>query len=502
MYREILINIEPQEKRIAVIEDKKLEEFYVERQDAERLVGNIYKGVVETVVPAIGAAFVNIGLGKNGFLYVQDLKPLDYEKMSEIIDKPYVYEGIIGNHKATGSLDIKKMFKAGQEVLVQVVKEPLGKKGPRLTTHVSLPGRYLVLLPCDNHLGISRRIQDSKERARLKELLKGLNVPNNIGLIVRTAASGCTKREFLQDLRFLTNLWRKIKACLKKPSPASIHEEYDLVLRIIRDNFTAETNKLLVDSKEEYKRVMRFLSIFSPSLRSRVQFYRSDLALFEKSGVEDEITKIYDRKVPLRSGGYLMIEPTESLVAIDVNSARFIGKKDPEENAYMVNLEAAREIARQIRLRDIGGIIIIDFIDMKLPKHKQKVFTVLQEVLKRDHAKTDISAVSELGLVEMTRQRVRRSLESVVYQSCPYCQGKGLVKSAATMAILALKKIKKMLQTKGRKAVYVFAHPDVASHLVNENRQSIYNLENRHNVKILIKSDSTLHMQEVKIESG
>ena len=502
MYQEILINVEPQQKRVAVVENEILEEFYVERQGAQRLVGNIYKGIVETIVPAIGAAFVKTGLEKNGFLYIQDLTQPDYEKMAELIDKPYSYEGVEeNNNNSKRPVEIKEMFKVGQEIMVQVVKEPLGKKGPRLTTHISLPGRYLVLMPLDHHLGISRKIHDPKERARLREVLKSLKLPRDMGLIVRTAGSGCTKREFLQDLRYLTDLWPKIKAFFqKKSAPALIHEEYDLVLRTIRDKFTAQASKLLVDSKEEYKRIMRLLNAVSPILRRRVQFYRQEPPLFEKKGVEDEIVKIYERKVLLRSGGYIMIEPTEGLVAIDVNSAKFTGKKDPEETAYSVNLEAAREIARQMRLRDIGGIIIIDFIDMKWSKHRKRVFDILAASLKRDHAKTDISTVSDLGLIEMTRQRTRKSFESVVYQHCPYCQGKGLIKSPPTMAILALRKIRKVLQGRNKRTLLVFAHPDVSSHLLNQNRQSIHNLEHKFRAKILIKQDSRLHMEELKIE--
>jgi len=504
MYQEILINVESQERRVAIVEDRKLEEFYVERQDAQRLVGSIYKGVVQTVVPAIGAAFVNIGLEKNGFLYVQDLTPPDYEKMAEVIDKPYIYEGTTeNNNNLRIPHKIKDMLKVGQEILVQVVKEPLSTKGARLTAHISLPGRFLVLMPMDTHIGISRRIQDSKERIRLKGLLKGLNLPGNTGLIVRTVGFGATKREFLQDLRYLINLWRKIKLSVQKnAAPALIHEEYDLILRVIRDKLSAGTNKLLVDSKEEYKRVIRFLHIVSPIFKRRVQLYRSNLALFEKKGVEDEIIKIYDRKASLKSGGYLVIEPTESLVAIDVNSGRFTGKKDPEETAFQVNLEAAREIARQLRLRDVGGIIIIDFIDMKLAKHRKNVFDVLNEALKRDYAKTDISPVSEVGLIEMTRQRMRKSLESVVYQPCPYCQGKGLVKSPATMAIFAIRKLAKMLQKANKGTLLVFAHPDVASCLLNQNREAIYNLEKRFRTRILVKAHSKLHIEELKVESA
>ncbi len=502
MYREVLINVDSQEKRVAILEDKRLEEFYVERVASDRLVGNIYKGIVESIVPAIGAAFINIGLPRNGFLYIQDLTQPDFEKMAELIDKPAIVEPIAGDKaKLQQKTDIKDAFKVGQEILVQIVKEPLGTKGARLTTHIGLPGRYMVLMPCDNHRGISRRIKDVKERSRLKDLVRNLKVQDDMGIIVRTAGGGSTKKQFLQDLRYLTNLWRKIKANFQKvKAPCRIHEEYDLVIRTLRDNFTAESNKLLVDSKEEYKRILRFLNIFSPSLRPRVQLCREDLPLFEKRGVEDEIVKLYERKIALKSGGQIMIEPTEALVAIDVNSGKFTRKKDPEETSYLVNLEAAREIARQVRLRDLGGIIIIDFIDMKQARHRKGIFDVLSEVLKRDHAKTDISTVSSLGLIEMTRQRVRKSIESVVYEHCPYCQGRGLVKSPATMAIVALRNIKKIVQKTNKKTFLVFVQPNVASQLLNQNRQHIIALERHFKVKILIRQEPSLHIEKLRIE--
>lgn len=500
MVREILINADVQEKRVAIIENNVLEDFYVERQDNQKVVGNIYKGVVETIVPAIGAAFVQLGLGKNGFLYVQDMSRPDYEKMAEIIDeRPETDEAPKAEQPAT---EIKDLFKPGQEVLVQVIKEPLGKKGPRLTTQISLPGRYLVFMPYDKHQGISRKIPDAQERNRLKTLLKELNVPDNIGLIIRTAGEGGTRKEFFQDLHYLTNLWKRIRITVrKKTAPALIHEEQDLTLRTIRDNFTNQTHKVIVDSKEEYKKIMHFLSAFAPQFKNRVQLYLGDIPLFERTQIEEAIAKIYERKVILNSGGYLVIEPTESLIAIDVNSGKFTGKLDPEQTAYQINLEAAKEIARQLRLRDLGGIIIIDFIDMKEPKHREKVFNVLNEALKRDRAKTDISAVSALGLIEMSRQRTRRSIESVAYQPCTYCKGKGLVKSPATMAILILRKLRKILQKIDKKTVLVFTHPAVASYLVNENRQAIFTLENAFKGKIVIRQDEHLHIEEFRIET-
>jgi ribonuclease G len=502
MYQEILINVEAQEKRVAIIEDKRLEEFYVERPGSGKLVGNIYKGKVQAIVPAIGAAFVNIGLEKNGFLYVQDLIQPDYEKIAEIIDKPYVSERSAneGDNRRPGA-QIKEMLKVGQEVVVQVTKEPVGTKGARLTTQISLPGRFLVLLPCDTHLGVSRKIQDNKERQRLRRLLEEVGSRHRMGLIVRTVAFGCSKKEFLQDLRYLLNLWRRIKALsVRRQAPCLSYEEFDLVLRTIRDKFTTQANRLLVDSKQEYKRVMRFLNVFSARLKSKVQFYRQDQPLFERKGVEEQISKIYERKVFLKSGGHMMIEPTEGLVAIDVNSGRFTKKVNPEETAYLINLQAAQEIARQIRLRDIGGIIIIDFIDMKSSSHKRRLFQVFNEALRRDYAKTDISPISELGLIEMTRQRTRKSLESVTYRACPYCQGKGLVKSQATIAILVLRELRKQLQKIKRKTLLVFIHPDVASRLANEHRQAIYNLENKFRTKIFIKQDASLHLERFRIE--
>ncbi len=497
MNKEILINVEPQEQRFAIIENKALEEFSVERVGVRHLVGNVYKGKVSSVVPAVKAAFVSIGLEKNGYLYLADVvgTPLDFD----MLDKDEVEE----LHPPRGiqpPQSIEQLVKKGQEVLVQVTKEPFGTKGARLTTHISLPGRYIVLLPFDRHLGISRRISDDKERARLKDILRQLGVPSEMGVIIRTAGNGKARRDLSRDLKYLLSLWRKIKiGAARKAAPALLHEEYDLVLRIARDNLTEDVDKLIIDSRDEYRKMQHFLGAVAPNLRSKVELYEGDIPLFDRKLIEKEIEKINERKVLFKSGGYIVIEPTEGLVAIDVNSGKFTEKRNLEETAFAINMEASREIARQIRLRDLGGIIVIDFIDMMQAGHRRKVFEALIEALKRDKAKTDVSPLSELCLVEMTRQRMRRSLESVSFRECPYCAGRGLIKSVPTISIQSLRNIKRYLKETKKKQVELHVHPEVASRLFNEDRPAIEAIERAFKGKIIVKADPILHVEDIKI---
>ncbi|KPK40292.1 MAG: hypothetical protein AMJ78_07385 [Omnitrophica WOR_2 bacterium SM23_29] len=497
MYKEILINIEPQEKRVAIVENKVLEEFFVERIGVKQLVGNIYKGRVSSVVPAVKAAFVNLGFEKNGYLYLADVVGIGLESEAferDELEELYPVRGIQPQQS------IEQLLKKGQEVLVQVTKEPFGKKGPRLTTHISLPGRYLVLLPFDRHLGISRRISDEKERARLKEILGQLEVPSEMGVIIRTAGIGKSKRDISRDLRYLLSIWRKIKlGASRKTAPALLHEEYDLILRIGRDYLTEDIDKLIIDSRDNHRKISHFLSAVSPNLRSKVELYEGDIPLFDRKLIEREIEKIFERKVYLKSGGHVVIEPTEGLVAIDVNSGKFTEKKNLEETAFATNMEAAKEIARQIRLRDLGGIIVIDFIDMSQAGHRRKVFEVLLDALKRDKAKTDVSPLSELCLVEMTRQRMRRSLESVSFRECPYCEGKGLIRSVPTTSIQALRKVKKFLKESRKKQVELHVHPEVASRLFNEDRPAIESIERVFKGKVIVKADPLLHVEDIKV---
>jgi ribonuclease G len=502
MYKEILINVEPQEKRVAVLEDGILEEFYVERTSIKQIVGNIYKGKVVSVVPGIRAAFVDIGLDKNGFLYLQDLvKPLySYEDEEDLI-----CQDIETPEYKNTKLNIKEFIKKEQDVLVQVVREALGKKGARLTTHIALPGRYLVLVPEDKNLGISRKIEDIQERKRLRSIFAEINLPKDVGVVVRTAGSGKQKKEFARESKYLLSLWQRIKRnAVKRPAPSLIYEEQDLVLRIVRDSFTEGVNKLIVDSKEEYGKIMHFLRLFSPNLRNKVKLYRGEQPLFEIRDIENQIEKIYNRKVHLKCGGYIVIEPTEALVVVDVNSGRFTGsvesnKKVLGETAFLVNREAAEEIARQIRLRDLGGIIVIDFIDMESIRQRKEVLSVLERALKRDRAKINILPVSTLGLVEMTRQKMRRGIESVSYETCFYCGGRGQVKSATTMSIFAFRKIKKFLKRTKQRQINLIVHPNVANHILGD-KKLLNDLENKFRVKVTITANPDFHIEDIKIK--
>ena len=496
MGKEILINVEPQETRLAILENKVLEEFSVERIGQKTLVGNVIKGRVNSVVPAVKAAFVGLGLEKNGYLYLADIVGIgmDFDSIDKEEEELKPPRGMQPHQS------IEQLVKKGQEVLVQITKEPFGTKGARLTTHISLPGRYIVLLPYDRHLGISRRISDDKERQRLKEILRGLEVPKEMGVIIRTAGIGQSKRELGRDLKYLLGIWRKIKFnAAKKQAPAQLHEEYDLVLRVARDYLTEDVEKLIIDNRDEYRKIQHFLSAVAPHLRSKVELYEGDIPLYDRKGIEKDVEKLFERKVPLRCGGYIVIEPTEGLVAIDVNSGKFTEKKSLEETAFAVNIEAAREVARQIRLRDLGGIIVIDFIDMMQAGKRRKVFEALTDSLKRDKAKTDVSPLSEICLVEMTRQRMRRSVESMSFRECPYCQGRGLIKSVSTVSIQALRKVKKYLKETKKKQVELLVNPEVTSRLFNEDRQAIESIERIFHAKIIIKADPLLHVEEMKL---
>jgi ribonuclease G len=507
MNKEILINVEPEEKRVAILENKSLEEFYIERKDDLQLVGNIYKGKLTSLARGIRAAFVDIGLEKNGFLYTADIAPLPpkipFRDTLDFLETDYDELRDFSEEFGFGRTELKE----GQEIMVQVIKEPLGGKGVRLTTHITLPGRYLVLMPNDKTIGISKRIEDARERSRLKSILASLKLPKDMGFIIRTAARGCKERELVRDIKYLLNLWRRIKIyAQRKHSPSLIHEELSLVFRVIRDSFTREVARLIVDDRHEYRRIAQFLKSFIPNLMPRLQLYQKDVPLFRVKGIEREIELIYERRVNLPCKGYIVIEQTEGLVAIDVNTGRFRGGRSLEETAFLVNQEAAREIARQIKLRDIGGIIVIDFIDMEEPSHRQRIFEILDLYLKKDKARRTILPISEIGLVEMTRQRMRKSLESASYQPCYYCRGKGLVKSAATMSISVLREIKRYLtnarprgSTRNRREVFITVHPQVASNLIESKDKSLSYLETKFKVKIRVNPDSNLHIEEIKI---
>ena len=497
--KEIFISVEAQETRVAITEEKRLEEFYAERADQPRVVGSIFKGRVTSVVPGIGAAFVDCGLGKNGFLYVSDIvEPPESDEASledgEAPPKRHRHEG----HRRSR---IEELVKPNQEILVQVVKEPFGTKGARLTTHLSIAGRYLVLMCNDSRLGISKRIEDGKERARLRELLTKLRVSPESGFIVRTAGIGKGDKEFIRDVRYLSNLWNHIKRMEKRgKAPVCVYQEYDLASRVIRDSFTEDVHRIVVDSKLDVRRIGRFLRMLMPGVRVRLDFHQGEEPLFEKEDVEEQIAGLFEKRVELPSGGFIVVDLTEAMVAIDVNTGRFTGRRNLEETAFQVNKEAAIEIARQLRLRDVGGIVAIDFIDMEHHDHRRQLIRTLEDALERDRAKTNVVSFSEICVAELTRQRMRRSFQTVSYQSCPYCGGRGTVKSVITMAIAAIRQAKKTLKGVRNKTLEVFVHPQVALRLLQDDRPSLTAIEALSHSRILVMSDPSLHLEQVRVQ--
>jgi len=491
--KEILINYEQQERRVAILEEGQLSNYFVERLSDRTVLGNIYKGKVENVVPSVGAAFVSIGAEKNGFLYLNDSI---HQVLDEEIDEK---EGDRKDSKRGAPMTLK----AGQELIVQVTKEPFGTKGARLTTHISLPGRYCVLMPYEKHFGISKRISDEKERRRLRDLVKQLKVPQGMGLILRTVAEGATLKELQSDLVLLLRLWERIaKEGRRRKAPFLIYEDYDLVLRMLRDYFNDEIGSILIDSKEEFKRVLRFIRSYMSGLSQTVKFYRDKEPLFETKGIEEEIERLFSTKVFLKSGAYVVIEPTEGLTVIDVNSGKFRRRNISQEKmAFAVNTESAREIGRQLRLRDVGGIIVIDYIDMMEERHRRELINVFRGALTSDRAKTDILGISKLGLVQMTRERTHRTLESIAYQECPHCLGKGKVKSALSLALNAIRDLKNYLAHHKTRRVTVEVHPELAASLNGQHFKGLRNVSRRFGARVDIKENPELPRAKINITS-
>ena len=496
--REIFISVDAQETRVAVTEGKRLEEYYVERVTDQRVVGSVYKGRVTSIVPGIGAAFVDIGIGKNSFLYVSDIVEAKPEEDADLEGAPAA-EPRHGGHPRRSR--IEELLKANQEILVQVVKEPFGTKGARLTSHISLPGRTMVLMCNDSRLGISKRIDDPQERSRLRDILTKLRFSNEAGLIIRTAASGKGEKDLTRDVRYLQKVYQNIKRSSgRSKAPSCVHQEYKVSQRVIRDSLTEETSRIVVDSKEEFNDLRRFLDVLIPGVRVRMEQYRGEEPLFEKEGLDEQIAALFEKRVQLPSGGSIVIEPTEGMVAIDVNTAKFTGRRNLEETAFQVDKEAAVEVARQLRLRDIGGIVIIDFIDLDIPAHRRELVQTLEAALERDRSKTNLVSFSEICVAELTRQRMRRSVETVSHQACPYCGGRGTVKSVLTMAIEAIRQAKKSLKNAQHKTLELLVHPQVAVRLLQEDRHSLTTIEQQAKSKILVLSDPSLHYEQIKAQ--
>jgi ribonuclease E len=493
--KEMIINVMPGEEcRIAILHRGKLEELYIERASAENHVGNIYKGVVTNVEASIQAAFVDFGLGKNGFLHISDLHPQYFPNGSQIA------ENVGRKLPRRKRPPIQRCLRRGQEVIVQVTKEGIGTKGPTLSTYLSIPGRFLVMMPGMRQLGVSRKIEDEEVRARLRALLGELDLPEGMGFIARTAAQGRTKRELQSDLRYLMRLWNAVQRRIaEEPAPAELYRESDLVIRTIRDVYSPEIGKIIVDDEAVAQRAREFLRIFSPRSGDVVQVYKDPTPIFHRYGIEAELERLHSRHVPLRSGGSLIIEPTEALVAIDVNSGRCRGEEDAETTALKINLEAADEIARQLRLRDLGGVIICDFIDMREEAHKRAVERRLAANLRKHKERAKILRMSQFGIIEMTRQRQRASLTRSVYQDCRYCRGTGLVKTAESVVLDVMRTIQLNIIREPVRLIEITVSPEVAMLLLNRKRAALAEMEARNRRTISIRPDSSFGLDQVEV---
>jgi ribonuclease G len=500
MKQEVFINSTPQESRIAIVEDGLLAEFLIERKEEMGVAGNIYKGKVARVLPGMQAAFIDIGMEKAGFLHASDFSALPDEAQLIASSGEEVEFEEPPKPANPRRLPLEKQISRGEELLVQVAKDPLGTKGARVTSHISLPGRYMVFMPGTKHIGISRRIENEEERKRLKEIAHSLGTSDG-GFILRTACEGRSKRDIQRDLSFLAKLWKRIQEKAESvPSPSLIHQDLDLISRTIRDFFSVETEQVVIDSPKDHRRIIEFVRHFMPRLKPNIVLYNEKEPLFEQQGIEEKVVRALEPRVGLRSGGSIVIERTEALTAVDVNTGRFVGKRNQEETILKTNLEAAQEVVRQLRLRNVGGIIIIDFIDMEKEANRKKVYDALKEALKKDKARTNILKISELGLIEMTRQRTRESLENQLLRRCPHCEGRGRIKSAPTIAYEVLRAIKRQQgQLDGGKNIVVRLHPDIANFLYDEKNHSLENLEREINHRIIIKASQELHHERYEI---
>jgi ribonuclease E len=505
MKQEMLINVrQREESRIAVVEDGLLEELYVERTGQEAYVGNIYKGVIVNLEPSIQAAFVDFGVGRNGFLHISDVEP-QYFRQGGIRPDGGGDDGPRRRAPRPGARPrikppIQDVFKRGDEVLVQVIKEGLGSKGPTLSTYISIPGRYLVLMPALGRVGVSRKIHDEDVRRRLRDLMLDLNPPKGLGFIVRTAGVERSRKELSRDMAYLLRLWKVIVRRIKKlPGPVDIYEESDMIIRTIRDIFTSDIGTIYIDEQSAYDRAREFLQLVMPRYVSRLKLYDGKEPLFHKYHIDEEISRINQRKVALKGGGSIVIDQTEALVAIDVNSGNFRADDNAEETAYQMNLRAAKEIARQIRLRDLGGVVVNDFIDMRKESHRRNVERALRDSVKRDRARTKILRTSPFGLVEMTRQRIRPSLKRSIYRDCPCCLGAGVVKSVESMGIEVYRLLVLASQQKRVSKIQAGVALDVATFLTNNKRREITQLEDQAEVHIEIMGDANSWPEHLKL---
>jgi ribonuclease G len=494
----LVLSVEKLETRVALLEGGRLEEYSVERKSSRNIVGSVYKGKVKNIEMGLKAMFVDIGFEKNAFLHFWDAIPAALDSGVEEIDR----RSNKRPRKRITVKDIPSIYPVGSDVIVQVTKGPIGTKGPRVTTNLSFAGRYLVLMPFSDRSGISRKIEEPKERERLRKVLRQLDIPEGVGVIIRTVGEGQRARYFVRDLRVLLDQWGKVDQAIREnPAPCRLFEEPDLVERTVRDFLTEEINEIVCDDRGATDRMIDMIGQISRRARNRVRHYDGATPIFETYGVQKQIDDAFHRQVWLKCGGYIVIDETEALVAVDVNTGRNKGGRDVEKTILQTNLEAADEIARQLRLRNIGGLIIADFIDMKSRKDQQAVFNLMKERLKRDKARTHVLAISQLGLMEMTRQRAQESLSDTIYENCPYCGGRGVVKTTMSTSV----ELHRTLNTVMRRYqdsihdIRVILNPDVLKRLKEEDEELLVELERRYAGRLMFRADPTFHHEKFVI---
>jgi len=509
-YREIIINSEPLEKRVALLEDGVLEKFDLERTGDDRLVGSIFKGKIQNLEPGLKAAFVDIGLPKNAFLHYWDILPAVADSSVEIVRDTRTADQLKKKDKISIK-DIPSLYPIGSDIVVQITKGQIGTKGPRTTTNLSLPGRYLVLMPYGGQCGVSRKIDDDQERRRLKEILRKLPIPEGMGVIIRTAGENKRWTYFVRDLAILLDQWEEIKYRMEhSDEPTCLYKEPDIIERTMRDFLTENIDRVLVDNKEDCARMQELVGRISKRSKTKIAFFDESIPIFERFNIERQIEQTFHRRVPLPSGGEIVIEETEALVACDVNTGSHKQKGDQSSFILQVNLESAKEIARQIRLRNIGGLIILDFIDMKSPRDRRLVYKVMKEEMEKDKAKCHVLPISQLGIMQMTRQRHKESTSSGIYTRCPYCSGRGIVKSVRTMSVEVQRRLVSVIRRlRAIKAVpeksislRVFSHPHVLERLRLEDERLLVEIEENYNVRLSFRSDPIFHVENFKIEDA
>lgn len=501
--KQIIISVESLETRVAVLENGKLEDLRIEHPTEQRIVGSIYKGVIQNLAEELQAAFVDIGLGKNAFIHFWDMFPEDLARLE-------VLEGVNGHvgpkRKQFSKTEIEKHFPVGSEIIVQVTKGPIGTKGPRVTASLSIPSRYFVLMPGSKLRGISRKIEDAKERKRLKQVLSRLPVPEGAGIIIRTAGAGASSTGFVRDIRSLIEIWDGIRgASGERKAPCRLYAEPDVIERVVRDSVTEEVEEIIIDSPEEYERVKAILSRISRRSRGRVRLHKDTTPIFQAYDVERQIEEAFRRKVVLKSGGYIIFDETEALIAVDVNTGKHKGASRQEEVIFEVNKEAVQEVARHLRLRNMGGLIVIDLIDMSQKKHRNAVYQALKDALKKDKARTNVLPISSLGLLEMTRQRSDESIESSLYDVCPYCSGRGSVKSPLTMSVEIqrhLMEIMRKADTRQGLSLLINVHPAVLRRLREEDEELLLGIERKFHGTLKFRADPAMHVEAVSFANA